>query len=166
MMAVFGAPLPQSDHADRALAAAREMLEVRLPAFNEWLHEEGHDYKFKMGVGLMSGEFMSGNVGSQQRLEYTAIGDTINTCSRIEGLTKGQPYALYMAGSTKEALVEPPDDLLYIDEMPIRGRAHAIEIWSLSSEKILKEDWQSEGKSPTPPAPEPEQAPDHAPSAV
>jgi adenylate cyclase len=149
MMAVFGAPLPQEDHADRALAAAREMLEVRLPAFNDWLHEQGHeDYSFKMGVGLNSGDFMSGNVGSQQRLEYTAIGDTINTCSRIEGLTKGKPYALFMAGSTKEALLDPPDDLLYIDEMPIRGRAHGIEIWSLSSDKILKENWESEGKSP------------------
>jgi adenylate cyclase len=155
MMAVFGAPLPQSDHADRALAAAREMLEVRLPAFNDWLHGEGHDYSFKMGVGLNSGDFMSGNVGSQQRLEYTAIGDTINTCSRIEGLTKGKPYALFMAGSTKEALVAPPGDLLYIDEMPIRGRAHGIEIWSLSSEKILKQDWESEGKSPAPAAAEP-----------
>src|SRR5206468_3381848 len=62
MMAVFGAPLPQPDHADRALATARDMLEVRLPAFNEWLAEQGHDYRFKMGVGLNSGDFMSGNV--------------------------------------------------------------------------------------------------------
>jgi adenylate cyclase len=145
MMAVFGAPLPQEDHADRALAAAREMLEVRLPAFNDWLHEEGHEYSFKMGVGLNSGDFMSGNVGSQQRLEYTAIGDTINTCSRIEGMTKGTPYAFYMSGSTKEALTEPPNDLLYIDEMPVRGRSHTIEIWSLSSDLILKQDWESEG---------------------
>jgi adenylate cyclase len=151
MMAVFGAPLPQADHADRALAAAREMIEVRLPAFNDWLHEEtGREYSFKMGVGLNSGDFMSGNVGSQHRLEYTAIGDTINTCSRIEGLTKGKPYALFMAGSTRDALLDPPADLLYIDEMPIRGRAHTIPIWSLSSDKILKSDWESEGKSPSP----------------
>jgi adenylate cyclase len=175
MMAVFGAPLPQEDHADRALAAAREMLEVRLPAFNDWLHGEGHDYSFKMGVGLNSGDFMSGNVGSQQRLEYTAIGDTINTCSRIEGLTKGTPYALFIAGSTKDTLREPPDDLLYYDEMPIRGRAHTIPIWTLSSELILKKDWESEGKSPAPaaaapvpsveaPEEEPEKAPDTVPA--
>jgi adenylate cyclase len=150
MMAVFGAPLPQEDHADRALAAAREMLEVQLPAFNDWLHAEGHDYSFKMGVGLNSGDFMSGNVGSQQRLEYTAIGDTINTCSRIEGLTKGTPYALFIAGSTRDALLNPPDDMLYHDEMPIRGRAHTIPIWTLSSELILKKDWELEGKSPAP----------------
>jgi adenylate cyclase len=168
MMAVFGAPLPQEDHADRALAAAREMLEVQLPAFNDWLHEQGHeDYSFKMGVGLNSGDFMSGNVGSQQRLEYTAIGDTINTCSRIEGLTKGKPYALFIAGSTRDALLDPPDDLLYIDEMPIRGRAHTIPIWSLSSEKILKENWESEGKSPAPAVQEEHPvAPEPAPAAT
>ena len=145
MMAVFGAPLPQADHADRALAAAREMLEVRLPAFNEWLQEQGHEYRFKMGVGLNSGDFMSGNVGSERRLEYTAIGDTINTASRIEGMTKATPYALYMAGSTRDALTVPPDDMLYIDEMPVRGRSHTIQIWSLSSDLILKQDWESEG---------------------
>jgi adenylate cyclase len=153
MMAVFGAPLPQPDHADRALAAAREMLEVRLPAFNDWLHEQGNEYSFKMGVGLNSGDFMSGNVGSERRLEYTAIGDTINTASRIEGMTKGTPYALYLAGSTKEALTAPPDDLLYIDEMPVRGRSHTIEIWSLSSDLILKQDWESEGVAMAPAAP-------------
>ena len=152
MMAVFGAPLPQGDHADRALAAAREMLEVRLPAFNEWLHEQGHDYRFKMGVGLNSGDFMSGNVGSERRLEYTAIGDTINTASRIEGMTKGTPYALYLAGSTRDSLTDPPDDLVYIHEMAVRGRAHAIPIWSLSSELIQKEDWESEIAKPAAPA--------------
>jgi adenylate cyclase len=153
MMAVFGAPLPQPDHADRALAAAREMLEVRLPAFNAWLGEQGYDYRFKMGVGLNSGNFMSGNVGSERRLEYTAIGDTINTASRIEGMTKGTPYAFFMAGSTREALNDPPDDLVYIDEMAVRGRANAIAIWSLTSELIRKDDWQSEVAKPAAPAP-------------
>ena len=84
-----------------------------------------------MGIGLNSGEFMSGNVGSQRRLEYTAIGDTINTASRIEGMTKGTPYALYLADSTKEALTRPVDDLVYIDEMPVRGRTQPIKLWSL-----------------------------------
>ncbi len=151
MMAVFGAPLPQEDHADRALASTREMLEVRLPAFNEWLHEQGYDYKFKMGVGLNSGDFMSGNVGSERRLEYTAIGDTINTCSRIEGLTKGTPYAFYMAGSTKDAFLKPPEDLVYIEDMAIRGREHAIPIWSLTSELMQKEDWEAEVAHPAAP---------------
>ena len=86
-----------------------------------------------MGIGLNSGPFMSGNVGSQRRLEYTAIGDTINTASRLEGMTKGTPYALYLADSTKEALIRPADDLVYIDEFQVRGRQEKVKIWSIEA---------------------------------
>ncbi len=88
IMAVFGAPIEQPDHADRALAAAREMLCDRLPPFNEWMAEQGLGGGFLMGVGLNSGPIAAGNVGHQRRLEYTAIGDVTNTASRIEGMTK------------------------------------------------------------------------------
>ncbi len=73
IMAVFGAPLKQADHADRALEAAREMLD-RMGGFNDWLREQGLNDGFKMGIGLNSGPVMSGNVGSERRLEYTALG--------------------------------------------------------------------------------------------
>jgi len=91
IMAVFGAPLPQDDHADRALATAREMLSVRLPRFNQWLRDEHLSEGFKMGIGLNSGHVMSGHVGSERRVEYTAVGDTTNTASRIDEMTKGTP---------------------------------------------------------------------------
>jgi adenylate cyclase len=145
LMAIFGAPLPQPDHADRAVAAAREMLEQRLPHFNESLRARGYERGFKMGIGVNTGEFMSGNVGSEKRLEYTAIGDTINTASRVEGMTKGTPYALFLADSTRDALTRPLDDLVFVDEMAVRGRSQAIKLWSLSSPAVLKEDWESEG---------------------
>src|ERR1700684_228230 len=67
IMAVFGAPIVQDNHADRALATAREMLEIRLPRFNAWLLESGLGAGFRMGIGLNSGSLMSGNVGSQRR---------------------------------------------------------------------------------------------------
>ena len=95
-LAVFGAPIEIEDHADRALATAREMVDVRLPRFNAWLRENGFGEEVRMGVGLNTGPFMSGNVGSLRRLEYTVHGDTVNTASRIEGMTKtiGGPILL------------------------------------------------------------------------
>lgn len=149
LMAIFGAPLPQPDHADRALAAAREMLEERLPRFNESLRARGFERGFKMGIGINTGEFMSGNIGSERRLEYTAIGDTINTASRVEGMTKGTPYALFLAESTRDALTREPEDIVYIDELAVRGRSQTIKLWSLSTPAVLKEDWESEGAPPT-----------------
>jgi adenylate cyclase len=130
-MAVFGAPLEQADHADRALASAREIVEERLPRFNAQLQAEGLP-GFNMGIGLNSGQFMSGNVGSEQRLQYTVIGDTINTASRIEGLTKGTGHIIFLADSTREALVNPPADLVYVDEFDIRGRQSRVKLWSIT----------------------------------
>jgi adenylate cyclase len=144
IMAVFGAPLPQDDHADRAVATALDMLENRLPAFNEWMHEQGFERGFKMGIGLNTGPFMSGNVGSERRLEYTAIGDTINTASRLEGMTKGTPYALFIADDTREALMREVSEMIYIDELPVRGRKEPIKLWSIDHSAVMKEDWESE----------------------
>ena len=59
-MAVFGAPIPQDDHADRAIAAAREILAERLPRFNEWLREQGYGEDFTIGIGINTGPFMAG----------------------------------------------------------------------------------------------------------
>jgi class 3 adenylate cyclase len=88
VLAAFGAPIEVEDHADRALETARDMVDVRLPRFNEWLRSNGLGTEVRMGIGLNSGPFMSGNVGSLRRLEYTLHGDTVNTASRIETLTK------------------------------------------------------------------------------
>jgi adenylate cyclase len=132
IMAVFGAPLEQPDHADRALAAACEMLNVRLPSFNEWAREQGIGDGFQMGIGLNSGTVMAGNVGSLQRLEYTVIGDTTNTASRLEGMTKGTGHQLFVAESTRERLSGDAPTLVFVDELPVRGRKTTIRIWGLA----------------------------------
>jgi adenylate cyclase len=132
MMAVFGAPLDQLDHADRALAAAEEMIRDRLPRVNSWIAEQGYGDGFRMGVGLNSGPIMSGNIGSERRLEYTTIGDTVNTASRIEGMTKGTPYPLFFADSTRGLLHEQPSDLVFVAELELRGRSEKVKVWSLS----------------------------------
>ena len=131
IMAVFGAPIEQPDHADRALTAAREMLYEKLTAFNDWIRSEGLGEGFKMGIGLNSGSVMSGNVGSERRLEYTAIGDTTNTASRIEGMTKGTPHQLFIADSTRSRLNDPPADLIDVGEFEVRGRQAKVRLWSL-----------------------------------
>ncbi len=131
IMAVFGAPLPQGDHADRALSAAREMLQVRLPRFNRWLRENEISDGFRMGIGLNSGHVMSGHVGSERRVEYTAVGDTTNSASRIEGMTKGTPYQLLLSDATRQALSAPSDDLVFFDEVEIRGRVERMKLWGL-----------------------------------
>ena len=130
IMAVFGAPVSEPDHADRALAAARDML-ARLEGFNTWLREQELGDGFKMGIGLNSGPVMSGHVGSERRLEYTAIGDTTNTAARLEGMTKGTPYQLYVAGSTYEILTQKPADLEDTGEHEVRGREARIRVWAL-----------------------------------
>ena len=133
LMAAFGAPVEQPDHADRALAAARELVGRTLPELNAWMRERGYGDGFRMGIGLNSGSFISGNVGHERRLEYTAIGDVINTASRIEGLTKGTRHQLLFADATLAALTAPPDDLVDFGESAIRGRQASAELWSLEA---------------------------------
>jgi adenylate cyclase len=130
-LAVFGAPIEIEDHADRALATAREMIDVRLPRFNTWLRDNGFGEAIRMGVGLCSGAFMAGNVGSLRRLEYTVHGDTVNTASRIEGLTKTVGGPILLAESTRAALLAPPDDLRLVGEVEIRGRESIVSLWTL-----------------------------------
>src|SRR5258708_29622803 len=132
MMAVFGAPLDQADHADRALAAADEMIRVRLPLVNAWIAEQGHGDGFRMGVGLNSGPIVAGNIGSERRLEYTTIGDTVNPASRLEGLTKGTPYPLFVADATRILLHEMPAELIYVGELELKGKSEKVKVWSLA----------------------------------
>ena len=147
ILAVFGAPVRQDDHADRALAAAREMICERLPSFNEWMRSEGLGDGFQIGVGLHSGEVLAGNVGSERRVEYTVIGDTVNTASRIEGLTKETPYQLLLSDSTRSLLKDDPPGLTDLGQFDVRGRQARTRLWSLDRERIKKE--------PKPPEKEP-----------
>ncbi len=130
-LAAFGAPIEVDDHADRALATAREMVDVRLPRFNTWLRSNGLGEEVRMGIGINSGPFMSGNVGSFRRLEYTVHGDTVNTASRIEGLTKTLGGPILLSESTREALLRPPADLRAVGEVEVRGRRSGVVLWSV-----------------------------------
>ena len=156
--ALFGAPIELEDHADRALAASREMVEVRLPSFNAWMRGAGFGSGFQMGVGLNTGPIMSGNVGHERRLEYTAVGDSVNTASRIEGLTKGTGFSVFVSETTYAELQRPPADLTYYDEVEIRGRRSTLKLWGMSPKQALEEASELEPA----PASEPVEAPAQA----
>jgi adenylate cyclase len=131
IMAVFGAPIEMDDHADRALESARAKLR-ELERFNQWLRDEmGFDRSFLMGIGLNSGRVMSGNVGSERRLAYTAIGDTTNTSARLEAMTKDSEYMIFLSDSTREKLSEQPPDIVFVDDFEVRGREQRVKIWSV-----------------------------------
>jgi adenylate cyclase len=135
VMAAFGAPVPMQDHADRAIAAVRSMLTEKLPAFNAWLGTSGIGDGFRMGIGVNSGPVMSGSVGSDRRLEYAVIGDTVNTASRIEGLTKQVSHAALIAEGTFTSL-SSTEGLVFVDEFEIRGRRSRIKLWGLDGPAV------------------------------
>lgn len=131
IMATFGAPTEQVDHADRALAAAQEMAGPALEQVNAWLRERGgHD--FKIGIGLNSGPVMAGNVGSERRMEYTTIGDTTNTAARLESMTKGSEHTIFLADSVRQMLTRHHDDLVRVDSMRVRGKDEPVIVWSVA----------------------------------
>ncbi len=101
IMAFWGAPTDQPDHARRALMAARDM-ELTLLKFREELGADGEH--FDVGIGINSGEAVVGFIGSpEHRQDYTVIGDTVNTASRIEGATKGRARTL-VSEATRNAV--------------------------------------------------------------
>ncbi len=105
MMAVFGAPLPQPDHAARALAAGRAIVEEQLPAFNAWLLEQRlADAPLEACVGINSGTVMAGVLGSRRRIEYAAVGDATNVAARLQTLGRDHDARLFVSGTTVAAL--------------------------------------------------------------
>jgi len=102
VMAVFGAPAPQPDHARRALSTALAMAS-RAEEFQVKMAERFSGKglpEFHIGIGLHSGEAVVGNIGSPKRLEYTVIGDTVNIASRLESLTKELGWTIIASHET------------------------------------------------------------------
>ena len=90
VMAIFGSPVRHADHARRALRAALQMAR-EAEEFKQWMRKRFPDRglpEFAIGIGVHSGEAVIGDIGSVKRTEFTAIGDTVNAASRLEGVTK------------------------------------------------------------------------------
>jgi adenylate cyclase len=130
VMAVFGAPLPQADNAQRALAAAREILDAALPRFNAWLMEERLDAApLEAGIGLNSGFVMSGLVGSERRVEYAAVGDATNVAARLQALGREHEGRLFISETTYERLGAAAEGLRRHGAVELKGRSEPVTVW-------------------------------------
>jgi class 3 adenylate cyclase len=94
LMALFGAPLPHADHAERAVRAGLEMLEL-VAGFNREQGAQGKP-EIRIGIGIASGRVIAGYTGTQRRVTYTCVGDTVNLAAHLEAHTKilGQPILI------------------------------------------------------------------------
>ncbi len=128
IMAFWGAPVERRDHARAAVAAALEMTQV-LEAFRRELAAQGSDMAeaFDVGIGLHSGRAVVGFIGAEQKLDYTAIGDTVNLASRIEGLTKGVSRVL-VSRDTVEAC-GTAFDFAPRGSYKVKGRTQEVELF-------------------------------------
>src|SRR5438445_11798879 len=111
------------------------MASGRLSDFNDWLRAEGIADGFRMGIGLNSGRVMSGTIGSDRRIDYAVIGDTVNTAARIEQLTKQTGNAILIADQTRTNMTGPTDALTFVDEFEIRGKQSRIKLWTADESK-------------------------------
>lgn len=128
ILAVFGAPLADPDHAGNAVTAAREM-HAALERLNSGWIAAGRP-ALTMGIAINTGQVFAGNVGSPRKKKYAVIGDTVNTVTRMEGLNRDFATSILISRATFEAIrgrgaVRPRGTV------PVRGRAQPVEVFEL-----------------------------------
>jgi class 3 adenylate cyclase/ActR/RegA family two-component response regulator len=118
VMAVFGAPVASRDHADRALAAALAMHEAQSVVNVEWT-AQGRT-PFGLGLGLSTGTVAAALLGSDERVEYTLVGDAVNLCQRLQQFA--EPGETVLSEATWNALTVTPERFERLDEQFVKGR--------------------------------------------
>lgn len=124
IMAFWGAPLPDEQQAEHAVRAALEMARVA-GQFARELEVEG--VQFDIGIGIHSGPAVVGFIGSENKTDYTAIGDTVNLASRIEGLTKG--VARVLVSAQTRAACGPALQFVDRGEFKAKGREQPVRLF-------------------------------------
>jgi len=143
VMAVFGSPAPQADHARQALRAALAMA-GKAREFHTWMERRFPNRglpDFRIGIGVHTGEAVVGNIGSPQRFEFTAIGDTVNIASRLEGLTKELGWTIVASSDTIVA-AGPGVVTGGRKEIRVKGRREpvaVVEVQSLEEDEPIRE---------------------------
>lgn len=129
MMAFWNAPLDDPDHARHACITALKMNEALVP-INESIKEQG--IVLAAGIGVYTGRASVGNMGSRQRFAYSALGDTVNTASRLEGQTKAYGVSILIGEST--AAQVPDMAVLELDLLRVKGKKEPVRIFVLIAE--------------------------------
>lgn len=138
LMAVFGAPLPLTEnHAWRAVQAALDMRH-RLKEFNERRIVQEQP-QIKIGIGVSSGEVVSGNIGSRKRMDYTVIGDGVNLSSRLEGTTKEYGCDIILSEFTYQLCSERVI-VRELDKIRVKGKHQAVKIYELIGDRTTSLD--------------------------
>ena len=135
LMAVFGAPLPLENHGWMAVQSALDMRH-RLAEFNA-ARQHTSQPQIKIGIGISSGEVVSGNIGSQKRMDYTVIGDGVNISSRLEGVTKEYGCDIILSEYTYNRC----RDRIWVrelDRIRVKGKAHPIGIYELIGDRTTR----------------------------
>jgi class 3 adenylate cyclase len=128
VMAIWGAPEAQADHADRAISAAEEILSW-LEIGNEHWHES-LGITVQLAIGVNTGPAVVGNVGSEVRMEYTAIGDVVNVAARLEAIAR--PQQILVTRATKDAAGDL-HTYVEIGSRPVSGRTDPLELYEVRS---------------------------------
>jgi len=133
-MAFWNAPLDDADHAVNAVRTALQMMES-LDEFNREISAEGIP-PFGMGLGINTGTVVVGNMGSDQRFDYTCLGDSVNLASRLEGQSKPYGVRIILGPRTAE-LVRDSYEVAELDCIAVKGKTEGVRIYTLSAETDL-----------------------------
>lgn len=128
IMAVYGAPIPQSDHAFRACITAYEMIRTLHNLQKKW-HSEGVPV-LNIGIGLNTGPMIIGNMGSETRMDYTVMGDAVNLGARLEGTNKIYKTNIIVSEATYEQV---KDRFVFreLDLVRVKGKLKPVKIFEL-----------------------------------
>ncbi len=128
VMAIFGEPIKDKNHALNAVKCANDMLKKVSQLQHKWINEGKP--KIEIGIGINTGEVFVGNIGSEKRMEYTVIGDTVNLASRIESYNKIYKTN-FLIGPTTYEEVKNYVNVIKISDVQIRGKLQKLDIYEV-----------------------------------